>query len=292
MGVFNPERQGWTWIQVDAVPLSNLSDESACGVFTSFSDITEARQLQRAMIQAQKLEAIGQLAGGIAHDFNNILGSMLGFTELAHLRIAKSDPKVAGYLAQVETAGARARDLVGKLLIYSRGESGSASEPLAVTVLIIECIALMRPLVPVRVNIVFDEPADDLMLLIDPLHFQQIIINLGINSGDAMRTGGQLKITADVVNVDNVLCRITQKRFSGRWLRIGVADSGSGIDESLIENIFQPFVTTKEVGKGSGMGLAVVAGLVGGYGGHVLVSSEPGDGTEFSLLFPTIDPVG
>jgi signal transduction histidine kinase len=147
-------------------------------------------------------------------------------------------------------------------------------------------------MVPVRVDIVFDEPADELMLLIDPLHFQQIIINLGINSGDAMQTGGQVKITADLVDVEDALCRITQKRVSGRWLRIGVADNGSGIDESLIEDIFQPFVTTKEVGKGSGMGLAVVAGLVGGYGGHILVSSEPRSGTAFSLLFPMVDLVG
>ena len=290
MGVFNPKLQDYVWIQVDAVPLTDADGETV-GVFASFADITEDRQLQQAMIQSQKLEAIGQLAGGIAHDFNNILGSMLGFAELAQLRIADDNPKVTAYLEQIQTAGLRARDLVRQLMIYSRGDRGDAREPLPVAQLLGDCIVLMKALLPVKVVIEFDEPADGLMLLIDPVHMHQIMINLGVNAGDAMPAGGRLKITAGLVDVKHALCRLTQQRVSGRWLEIGIADNGWGMSNDLLNDIFQPFFTTKEVGKGSGMGLAVVAGLVGGYGGHILVSSEMGQGTQFRLLFPPVDHV-
>jgi PAS domain S-box-containing protein len=289
MGVFNPERQDRVWLRVDAVPLSEPGSDLASGVFASFSDITESRQLQQVLIQGQRMEAIGRLAGGVAHDFNNILGSVLGFAELAGLLVGDDQEKLRLYLAQIETAGLRARDLVRQLLVYARGELRATGERFAVMPVVDECVSLLRTLLPAKVAIRCDPPAQPPALLMDPLHLHQILMNLGVNAGDAMPNGGTLTIAVDTANYDKAVCRVTQQRVSGQWLRIRVTDKGSGIPDDIVDKVFEPFFTTKEVGKGSGMGLAVVAGLVAGYKGHVLVSAARGGGTCFAVLLPPVE---
>jgi len=289
MGVYNPGKDDYVWLSVDAVPLFHEGQQRPFAAFASFSDITEARDLQRALIQSQKLEAVGRLTGGIAHDFNNILGGVLGFADLARRRNANKDEKIQLYLKQIETAGLRARDLVRQLLIYSRGERTGEIKPLPMAPMIKEIMKLLRPTFPS--NIVIDKkvPEKSLGIAVDPLHLHQILMNLCLNAKSAMPDGGVLKVSVRLAELSGESCAITQQSVRGQWVEMSVADSGSGIQSAQQELLFQPFYTTKPIGEGSGMGLAVVAGLLRSYHGHVLVNSKPGQGAEFRVLFPPVD---
>ncbi len=289
MGVFNPRKDDYVWLSVDAVPLIHEGQQRPFAAFASFSDITEARDLQRALIQSQKLEAVGRLTGGIAHDFNNILGGVLGFADLARRRNANNDEKIQHYLKQIETAGLRARDLVRQLLIYSRGERTGEIKSVPMAPMIKEIMKLLRPTFPSNIAIETNVPEQSLSILVDPLHLHQILMNLCLNAKSAMPDGGVLKVSVGLAELSGETCAITQKSVRGQWVEMSVMDSGCGIQAAQQELLFQPFYTTKPIGEGSGMGLAVVAGLLRTYHGHVLVKSEPGQGAEFRVLFPPVD---
>jgi PAS domain S-box-containing protein len=286
MGVSGGNRPGVVWILIDAVPLFDpLTGESA-GVFASFSDITESRQWQQALVQSQKMEAIGQLAGGIAHDFNNILGSVLGFCELAQMQAEAGDARLNGYLHQIDKAAERARDLVRQLLVFSRGESTGAARAAPLDSMIDGAVELLRPLLPPTVDVVVEFPGTVPVVAIDPLHLQQILLNLGLNASDAMSGKGCLGIRIEEMQVDDLQCAVCGQRVTGSWASVSVRDSGRGIESQHMHSLFQPFFSTKPVGAGSGMGLAVVAGLLRTYGGHVSVESVPGRGARFDLFLP------
>jgi PAS domain S-box-containing protein len=258
-------------------------------LFGFLQDNTEARELQQALIQAQKMEAIGRLTGGIAHDFNNILGGVLGFAELALHHAGDQDPKLTGYLKQIETAGGRARDLVKQLMIYSRGQRAGEIVTGPLGILVDETIALLRPMLPAIIEIRVNMPSEPLHVAVDVLHLQQILMNLAINARDAMPFGGTLRITARHVSLSGQRSAISAKPIFGEFVELVVADTGYGIAAEQIESVFQPFFTTKEPGKGTGMGLAVVAGLLTTNGGDVLLESERGQGTTFRLLLSPAD---
>jgi two-component system cell cycle sensor histidine kinase/response regulator CckA len=286
MGLHNPRRNELVWLRIDAVPLFEPGKTDACGVFASFTDVTEAKTLQRALAHSQKMEAIGHLTGGVAHEFNNILGSILGFTELAIEQAARSDQLLASYLHQVDIAGERARDLIRQLLIFSRGDHAHDTRPMPLTPMIDEAMKLLGPSLPASIKIHIDVPAEPPLVRVEALHVQQILMNLCLNARDAMRGHGLLQLTVSVGDIHRQQCADCHQIVDGQWLELGVADNGCGIPMENRDMLFQPFFTTKQPGKGSGMGLAVTSGIVRGYGGHILLDSRPGSGSCFRVLFP------
>jgi two-component system cell cycle sensor histidine kinase/response regulator CckA len=290
MGVFNPRRQDFVWIHVDATPLRAFGDTEKNGVFSTFSDISETHALQQALIQSQKMEAIGRLTGGIAHDFNNILGSVLGFAELARLHNNDQDPKLSHYLRQIDIASGRARDLVRQLLVFSRGERTTAARPTPLVPIVKEIMKLLRPSLPATIKINLLTTDSETTVTIDPLHLQQLLMNLCLNARDAMQGNGLLRITVTRTHPSGEQCLLCGHRLNGDWVELAVADSGDGIAATNRDWLFQPFFTTKGIGEGSGMGLAVVSGIMQTYQGHVLLRSQPGQGAEFRLLLPPAAP--
>jgi len=233
------------------------------------------------------MESIGTLAGGIAHDFNNILGIILGNTELAIDVVPEWNPARVN-LDEIRIASLRARDVVRQLLSFAR-KTEVKKKPTNIAVIIKEALKLMRSSIPtsieVRQNIVKEVDT----ILADSTQINQVLINLCINAAHAMiENDGILE-----VNLKNVeLFENTASRYPGlkpgRYVNLIVSDTGHGISHEEIDRIFDPYFTTKEVGKGSGMGLAVVHGIVSGHGGTILVESEQSKGTTFSIFFPVI----
>ena len=243
-----------------------------------------AAQLQ----QAQRLEAIGTLAGGIAHDFNNILGAILGYAEMAR---DDSPPgsNVAGDLEQILKAGNRAKDLVAQILTFSR-QAETERIQLQPAQIIKEAIKLLRPSIPTTIEITMDIDMEAGTVFADPTQVHQILINLCTNAYHAMEeNGGLLAISLKKV----VLAwEDLGKELSvqpGEFVRLSVSDTGSGILPEVRARIFDPYFTTKETGKGSGMGLAIVHGIVKSYDGFVTCCSTPGEGTVFHVFLPVID---
>jgi len=251
----------------------------------------ERERLHRALWQSQKMEAIGQLSGGIAHDFNNILASMLGMAELAREQCAAGNERLNDYLGQILKAGARGRELIRQLLVYSRGDSRETAQPLLLVPQLQEVLTMLRPMLPATIEIQTRWPETSPTVTIDPLHLQQLLMNLSINARDAMQGVGVLTVGVSERVFDGAECLICHRPVTGSWVCIRVEDSGPGIAPDLLENVFQPFFTTKQVSDGAGMGLAVVQGIVKTYGGHIMVDTGPGRGTRFDILLAASAPV-
>jgi len=277
------ERDVWT-----SVSINPLFDEKGVyiGAMSMIDDVSETRSLQDALISVQKMEAVGQLTGGIAHDFNNILGSILGFTELAQDRFGAQHEKLRDYLHQIETAGGRARDLIRQLMIFSRGENTQAATSIPLAPLVKEIVRMLGPMMPAKVEIRIQLPQDSPYVTIDPLHVQQMLMNLCINARDAIVDAGLITIALTTRKVRKEHCSICSQTLHGEWVSLQVSDTGRGIPADLQGEIFQPFVTSKGVGEGSGMGLAVVRGILRSYNAHLKVTSVTGQGASFEILLP------
>jgi|GEM_PF-2069315 len=286
------------------VSLTSITFRDRKLVHAVIHDITERRRLeqQRAQLQlqlqqAQKMEAIGQLTGGIAHDFNNILAAILGYTSLALDRfVPDKTSKLAEYLHEVQIAGERARDLIAKMLAFSRGAK-TGSVAVDVRLLIHEVNKTMRSVIPTSIDITTDFALDTPLVMGDPVQFFQILMNLAINARDAIGENGAIhfamrpldRFCAQCTNQScdyfhGHVCDSCHKPIEGDFVEISVSDTGSGISAENRPRIFDPFFTTKEVGKGTGMGLAVVHGILHEHGGHIWVDSQPGHGTIVRLL--------
>jgi PAS domain S-box-containing protein len=247
-------------------------------------------ELEAQLRQAQKMEAIGQLTGGIAHDFNNILTSAMGYIGLAAERPAASaDPKLDNYLEQARKSCRRARDLIQQMLTFSRGGSGVAA-PVQLAALLADSAKLLRSTLPATVMLRFDADVGLPPIMADPVQVEQILLNLCINARDAMGGTGALDVQLREQEEAGAICASCRQRITGPYVEIAVRDHGPGIPPAIFDRIFEPFFTTKEVGRGSGMGLAMVHGIVHRHGGHVVVDSELGRGTRFRILFPPLDP--
>ncbi len=261
-------------------------------------DITERKRaeeqrtrLEAQLRQAQKMEAIGHLSGGIAHDFNNILTGIMGYIVLAaELSEQYEDEKIAKYLRRSLRSGQKARDLIQQLLTFSRGQRGEP-KPLTLAPLVKESMKLLESTLPSTIEINTDCDSTSPLVNIDPLHVEQIIMNLCINARDAMHNHGRLTISAKQRHCSDCVCASCQQGIAGDYVELAVSDTGVGIAKDEISRIFEPFYSTKEVGKGSGMGLATVHGIVHEYGGHIGVESVPGQGTTFHILLPAIREV-
>ncbi|HQP30662.1 MAG TPA: response regulator [Deltaproteobacteria bacterium] len=257
---------------------------------TRMKEIEEERQrLQSRLMQVQKLEAIGTLAGGIAHDFNNILSTMLGYTELAKLKLEKGQA-IAGELDEVLKAGIRARDLIRQILTFSR-QAEIQRTPLEIGPLIKETVKFLKASLPATIEIRQHLTASHNLILADPTQIHQVIMNLCTNATHAMPDGGRLVIRLSELDLDAQGVLAYKGLQPGHYLRLSISDSGRGIPPDIIDKIFDPFFTTKERGEGSGMGLAVVHGIVADMHGAITVESEPGLGTTFHVLFPALEGV-
>lgn len=260
-------------------------------VIAIFRDITSRKQaederdrLQNRLQQTQKMEVIGQLTSGVAHDFNNILASMLGFAELARDQ-AGGNEKLKEYLELVLRSGERARQLIRRLLFFSRGDTRKTAGSIELAPQITEIVSLLRPMLSARIDVQTDLPASALKIRMDPVHLQQLVMNLSINARDAMPTGGVLRISISQRTLNGEECCICHEGILGGWVCISISDTGSGISPDLQERIFEPFFTTREADEGMGMGLAIIQGIVRTYGGHVLIDSGSERGTRFDILF-------
>jgi len=256
------------------------------GRIWSYRDITERRKLEAQFLQSQKMESIGQLAGGIAHDFNNILAAITGSIYLMNLEAA-DNPALQEHLANLATATRRATDLVNQILTFSR-QNKAAREPVKLNHIVLEALKLLRASLPASIRIQ-TELAETPTVLANPTAIHQVLMNLCTNSWHAMRhQPGVLKVEMSVVEVDADFAKTHPDLHPGPHVRLSVCDTGCGMDRATVKRIFDPFFTTKGVGEGTGLGLAVVHGIMKTHDGGISLYSQPGEGTTFHLYFPVL----
>jgi PAS domain S-box-containing protein len=258
-------------------------------------DLTERRRadrerakLEAQLRQAQKMEALGHLTGGVAHDFNNLLTSIMGYIALGSERDSTAgDPHLSKYLEQANLSCLRARDLIQQMLTFSRGRKGEP-RPLSLALLVRESVKLLRSSFPSSVEIATALDDDAPAVRLDPVHLEQVLMNLAINARDALRGSGRIDVIVRRVSEPDVVCASCRGSLAGEFVELAVADNGPGIPPEIAERMFEPFFTTKEVGRGTGMGLSTVHGIVHEHGGHVIVESRPGAGARFRVLWPAL----
>ncbi len=274
-------------------------DGEVLGLIGIGRDITELRQqmeqqlsLEKQLQQAQKMEAVGQLTGGIAHDFNNILASILGFADLLQRQDSISDEKFQDYLQRIGLAARRGTDLVAQLLTFSRGGSTDDSVPLEPGPMVKETLKLLRATLPAGIQLKTNIAADLPRIVMDPVHLNQVVMNLCINARDALGEKGEISVSLSRKTGLRDTCAACGRGFDGDWVELSVADNGPGISKEHRARLFEPFYSTKPKGKGSGMGLSVVHGIQMSYGGHVLLDTKPGEGSCFQLLYPPFEADG
>jgi two-component system, cell cycle sensor histidine kinase and response regulator CckA len=250
-------------------------------------DLSEQKRLEQQLRQAQKVEAIGQLAGGIAHDFNNLLAVIIGYSEMFEEQLSESDP-LRPKAEQIRKAGQRAAALTRQLLAFSRKQ---VLEPtvLDLNAVIADTLKMLSRLIGEDIELVA-VPAPDLgRVKADHGQIEQVILNLAVNARDAMPQGGRLTITTENAEMDEVFVRQHAGAVPGSYVMLAVTDNGCGMDHETQTHIFEPFFTTKGEGKGTGLGLATVFGVVKQSGGYVSVYSELGQGTSFKVYLPRTD---
>lgn len=263
---------------------------SGSGEITNFiaikQDVSEKKKLEAQYRQAQRLEAVGRLAGGIAHDFNNVLSVIIGFSDLS-LEKLEPDHSVVGYLRNVKTAANRAASLVTQLLAFSR-QQVVYPRIIDLNVLVRNVENLLQRLLGEDISIIVKATMPLGSIKADIGQLEQVLMNLVVNARDAMADGGQITIETRNVDLDESYQREHEPVQPGQYVMLSVSDTGSGMDEKTKAHIFEPFYTTKGPGRGTGLGLATVYGIVKQSGGYIWVYSEPGIGTTFKLYFPLV----
>lgn len=249
-------------------------------------DITEQRKLEMHLRQSQKLESIGTLAGGIAHDFNNILTIINGYATLALMKITEDDPLLL-YIHNILEAADRAAGLTRDLLLFSRKQSEERL-PVDLNVLLERNGQFLKRVISEDITYEMEIHGAPLMVLANEHQFEQVLVNLATNASDAMPQGGTLKVATARFSMDSSFVAENGFGQPGPYAMITVADTGTGMDSATRQHIFEPFFTTREVGKGTGLGLAVVYGIIKQHDGYITVSSEPGRGARFSIYLPLI----
>ncbi len=274
------------WVSLTGVAVRDNSGKLRC-YQGSIMDITERKLLENQLRQSQKMEAIGTLAGGIAHDFNNILSAVLGYAEMV-LRERLGDERLRLYIERIYKAGVQAAELVKQILTFSR-QSEEKLYPLRVSPVVKEVLKLLRASIPTTIEIQQQLKTTPDVVLANPSYVHQILMNLCTNAFHAMRARkGVLRIELMPVDVTDEDPLIRHGLASGRHLKLTVSDTGEGIAPEILDKIFDPFFTTKKPGEGTGMGLAVVHGIVKRCGGVITVQSELGKGSEFNVYFPLL----
>jgi signal transduction histidine kinase/ActR/RegA family two-component response regulator len=274
-------------LEVMVSPISDPAGTNIGGLATA-RDVTRQNALQEQIRQAQKMEALGTLAGGITHDFNNILGTIVINTELALLDLDPSDP-ARRPLPVVLQAANRGKELVKQIITFSRQRAWER-KPVEITPVVREGLGLLRSTLPK--DVVLRETIDEAsgVVLADPSHIHQILVNLCQNAALAMRDCDEreLEVGLEPVEADAAMAVRNPDLQPGPYVRLTVADTGCGMRPEVVERIFEPFFTTRERGSGSGLGLSVVHGIVKSYGGAITVRSRPGQGSVFAVYLPRL----
>jgi two-component system, cell cycle sensor histidine kinase and response regulator CckA len=281
------------YLDVIKVPLFN-ADGTRHGLVVVARDVTERKEaefeqvhLQAMLMQSQKMESVGRLAGGVAHDFNNMLAVILGYTDLA---MAKIDPGQVFYddLRHIREAAQHSADLTRQLLTYARKQSINA-RTLSLNTTITNMLAMLRRLIGDHVRIEWKGGAKPDVVKADPIQIDQVLANLSINARDAMNSGGgTLTIATSNVTIGDHLLSGHPPLPAGSYVVLSVRDTGRGMDKETLSHVFEPFFTTKEAGYGTGLGCAMVYGIVRQNGGWIDVDSEPGKGTTFRIYLPCV----
>lgn len=251
-----------------------------------FIDLTEQKELEVQFVQSQKMQAVGQLAGGVAHDFNNLLTAIIGFCDLLLLRHKPGDPSF-GDIMQVKQNSNRAANLVRQLLAFSRQQT-LRPRVHDVSDILTEVSHLMRRLIGSNIDLDLVHGFNLGMVKVDIGQMEQVLINLAVNARDAMENGGHLIITTENFFTDKPIICGEDEMPAGDWVSIAVEDTGCGISKENLSRIIEPFFTTKDVGQGTGLGLATVYGIIRQTGGYLAVESEVGKGTVFTIYLPRL----
>jgi PAS domain S-box-containing protein len=263
-------------------------DEKPVGLRGFIIDITETKRLEVQLQHAHKMEAIGTLTGGIAHDFNNILGIIIGNTELALDDVPEWNPAHSN-LEEIKTAGLRAKDIVSQLLGFAH-KTDQKLQPTKIVPVIRDSLKFLRATLPTSVTFRQNIQVSADTVLANSTQIHQIMLNLYTNAAHAMEeSGGTLEISIQNLVLDNNSADIYPDLSPGNYVAIKVSDTGQGISPEIKDRIFDPYFTTKEIGKGSGLGLSVVHGIIQSHQGAISVDSEPGKGTTFNVFFPVIE---
>jgi len=276
-----------TYRILEAIGRYLLDDPLVHGVVINARDVTERRSLERQLLQAQKMEAVGRLAGGVAHDFNTALTAILGYAGLLLGGLPTLSP-LRPDLEEIRKAAERAAGLTRQLLAFSR------KQPLEMRVLDLnELVAdlgrLLRRLLGEDIDVVTNLDPTLGAVRADAAQLEQVVVNLAVNARDAMPEGGRLMIETRNAELDDSYAREHVPVRPGRYVMLAVSDTGTGMSAETMSHLFEPFFTTKEAGKGTGLGLSTVYGIVKQSGGYVWCSSEPGHGTTFKVYLPRAD---
>jgi len=269
------------------VSLSPLETEQGMLISSGIRDISERVALEERLRQSQKMEAVGRLAGGIAHDFNNLLTIILGYSQILKDGL-QAGSRLADSTGQIKSAAERAAGITRQLLAFSRKQVLSP-RVINLNDIVLNLDALLRRLIGEDIE-VLTVPAPDLgTVKADPGQIEQVVMNLSLNSRDAMPRGGKLTLETSNAVLDETYARGHQPVEPGRYVMLAVSDTGTGMSEETLSRIFEPFYTTKEVGKGTGLGLSMVYGIVKQSGGYIWVYSEPNQGTTIKIYLPRVD---
>lgn len=274
------------YIETKSYPMKDASGKVTAAIET-LNNITEKKKLEDQLLHAQKMEAIGTLAGGIAHDFNNILTAIMGYANIVQMKMQEDDPQRHD-VAQILESAERAAELTHSLLAFSR-EQVMNMKPLNLNELILHMERFTARLIGENIEIRIMLGEGEMIMMADSGQIEQVVMNLIINARDAMPDGGVLTIRSKVVDTDEEFLKSQSYLKHGRYVLVSVSDTGIGMDEETKRRIFEPFFTTKEMGHGTGLGLALVYGIVKQHNGYILVDSEPGKGTLFRIYFPSTE---
>ncbi len=267
-------------LRVNSAPCRNAEHEVIARILY-FHDITRDKEIENQLLHSQKMESIGTLAGGVAHDFNNLLTTMLGNAELLKREVMENESAMAK-LAQIEKSGRRAAELTGSLLAFSR-RNPTIFRVVRLNDLIEETLSILRSSIPATIEIKIKPDANLPYVEADPTQIEQVLINLALNARDAVPSNGKI-VLATYASRDPQSLHDPEAPM---YAVLEVADNGMGIPQENLHRVFEPFYTTKEVGKGTGLGLAMVYGIVKKHGGFIEVKSAPGMGSRFSVFIPT-----
>ena len=257
------------------------------GMLFILRSISEQKKLEAQLQHAQKMEAIGTLAGGIAHDFNNILQTISGYVQILLMEKEPGDPTRYN-LEAIKKSAQRATDLTKQLMIFGR-KVKSKLTPVDLNLEIQPVAKILERTILKMINIQLYLAEDLKIISADPAQLEQIVINLGVNARDAMPDGGTLTFETQSVTLDEEYARLHLGASPGDYVLLSISDTGHGIDKDTLEHIYEPFYTTKALGKGTGLGLAMVYGIVKNHGGYIMCYSEPGQGTIFKIYFPAVN---